>query len=381
MGTQALPDFLRICIEKGLIDETIARRIELYRRTRGVETKRQPFFLLLQPPDPSMTFANYFVTKGNSFAVELARTVGSRAATEVPYNPLYVYGDVGTGKTHLLSAIANALPEDQVLLANTVDLDIELERADAAGQRAELMEWLTSFEILLVDDIQLCEGRETLQRVFFSVYNAVLKAGNWLVITSDVPPTRLAGVEERLISRLGGGAIVNLQIGEREERQELVRYFAQGRTLSDEVVEFLADNVTDTIRHVKGTVKNLLALADWTDSEVTLEMAQSLVHPTGPGLRNEDVRTTSSEVITSSAVMSPPRRDPSVTRFKAMIAEAETQEEQILALQIAVTERISQLRKEQASPELLTALERILDSLRQGKLAEAVLSFQRIEGV
>jgi chromosomal replication initiator protein len=119
------------------------------------------------PPDPNLTFDNYVVTKGNSFAVELAGTVASKSPSQLPYNPLYLYGDVGLGKTHLLSAIANAAEDKEVLLLNTADLETELERAERLKSRAELREWLTSVEILLVDDIQLCEGREDFSVISF----------------------------------------------------------------------------------------------------------------------------------------------------------------------------------------------------------------------
>ena len=118
--------------------------------------------------------------------MELARTVAFKSPSQLPYNPLYLYGDVGLGKTHLLSAIVNAAEDKEVLLFNTSDLETELERAERLQSRAELREWLTSVEILLVDDIQLCEGREDLQRDIFSVLNHMIKAHRWVVISSDV---------------------------------------------------------------------------------------------------------------------------------------------------------------------------------------------------
>ena len=116
--------------------------------------------------------------------------------------------------------------DKEVLLVNTADLETELERAERLKSRAELREWLASAEILLVDDIQLCEGRENLQRDLFSVLNHMTKTPRWVVISSDVPPTHLAGMESRLLSRLRGGVIVSLQMGDRNERLGTYKAFS-----------------------------------------------------------------------------------------------------------------------------------------------------------
>jgi hypothetical protein len=376
MAVDPLPEFLRICVDKGIVDETSAKRIELYRRTRGLDIKSAPFVMLMEPPDPSLQFESFFITKGNSFAVELAKTVVQRSAAEVPYSPLYLYGDIGVGKTHLLSAIANGASGKNVLMASTADLEIELDRATCEDLRAQFVEWLSSFEILLVDDIQLCEGRENFQRILFTVFNSMSRSHRWLVISSDVPPTRLAGVEARLISRLGGGSIVNLHIGDRQERLDLVRHFLHGHRMHDDLVEFLADTVTDNVRELKATVSNLLGLAEWAGTEVTLDLARSLVAD-----RN-DSQAGGVPVVAKTGESKPLHVATSAfpgfsaERFKSMVAEAESEEEQVLALQIALAERIRQLREEGGDPGTLLRMERAIDLLRQGNLEEAVRCIQ-----
>jgi chromosomal replication initiator protein len=272
-----LPDFLQIGVRKRIVDERTAHRLELCRRTRGLGKYASRTALMNDPPDPNLTFENYVVTNGNSLAVELAGTVASQSPSQLPYNPLYLYGDVGLGKTHLLSAIANAAEDREVLLLNTADLETELERAERLKSRAELREWLTSVEILLVDDVQLCEGREELQRDLFSVLNHMIRAHRWVVISSDVPPTRLSGVESRLLSRFGGGVIVSLQMGDKTERLDLIRHFLDSRSMPEDVVTYLAENITDNIRRLKAAVAQLLTFGNGTQNPLDLDMARALV--------------------------------------------------------------------------------------------------------
>lgn len=371
MSESTLPEFLKICIEKGVVDEATAKRIELYRRSRGLGRYQSEFELLYEPADPLLTFDNLILTRGNSFAVELARGVVDKSPNELPYNPLYIYGEIGLGKTHLLSAVANAVADREVLLVNTADLEMEYERAQREEARADLSQWLTSFEVLLIDDIQLCEGREELQRSLFSVINHMSKAHRWIVISSDVAPTRLAGVEDRLISRLGGGVIVNLNMGDRLERTGFVKHFAGNRTIPDDVVEFLAENVTDNVRRLKASVAQLLTLAERNPTGLTIDLARQVV---GPPERVEPEEPTPEEFIEelSPAVNSAPPAVPPTDRFKAMLAEADTEEEQALALQIALAERIRQLRNEEADSEALRRLEQAIDFLREGKMEQAI---------
>ncbi len=273
----ALPRYLEFCIEKGILDERAAKRIELYRRTRGLGRYESPYILLADPPDSRLTFDNFVQSRGNSFALELARTVAHKVPSDLPYNPLYFYADVGLGKTHLLSAIANAAQDKNVLFVNTGDLDIEIEHAESRKSRTELRRWLSSTEVLLIDDIQLCEGREDLQREIFSVLNHLIREHRWAVISSDLPPTRLEGIETRLLSRLQGGVIVSLQMGDKPERMAAIRHFLGDQPLPQDVMDYLADSVTDSMRRLKAVVAQLLTMSRSTGQDMNMEMARSVV--------------------------------------------------------------------------------------------------------
>jgi chromosomal replication initiator protein DnaA len=371
-GLSDLPDFLQVSVQRGIVDERTAHRLELCRRIRGLGKYETRSALMNDPPDPNLTFDNFVVCRGNSFAVELAKTVAFKSPSQLPYNPLYLYGDVGLGKTHLLSAIVNAAEDKEVLLFNTSDLETELERAERLQSRAELREWLTSVEILLVDDIQLCEGREDLQRDIFSVLNHMIKAHRWVVISSDVPPTRLAGVESRLLSRLGGGVIVSLQMSDKTERLDLIRHFLEDRSMPEDVVAYLADNITDNIRRLKAAVAQLLTIGDGTQNPMDIDMARAVVPASEYSPQSESQFQALSVNYASQEPQSPVKPQPTANRFKQMLASAESEEEQALALQIALGERIRELRNKGGEQGSIRQLERALELLRDGNVEEAI---------
>lgn len=370
--SEDLPEFLRVSVQKGLLDEKTARRVEIYRRTRGLGEPSLFHPLLSTTPDPTMTFSEFVRCKGNAFAVDLARIVATKSPLNLPYNPLYIYADVGLGKTHLLSAIANEAKDRVTLLANTADLVAECERASRFHSAAELREWLISSEILLLDDVQLCEAREELQLELFSILNHMTRSGRWLVISSDVPPNHLEGVESRLLSRLGGGVIVSLQMGDRAERIEMLRHFLQERIVPEDVLDYLAESVTDNVRQLKASVSQLLAVAENADSEVTMEMAKEIAFMMERPPQAQQEMGLQSTLYQSASPDETDTSRPTAERFKEMLAAAETEEEQALALQIAVGERIRQIRRNKNDPATLGRLEQALELLREGNTQEAI---------
>jgi chromosomal replication initiator protein DnaA len=389
-----LPKFLTACIQAGIIDEKTAKRVEEFRRQSGVgltsslskfsgvpmdqipghldgieEGKLYTPMLFTTPAAPEMTFDTFVPSKMNSFTIELAKIVANQGSTRSAYNPLYIYADVGIGKTHLLSAIANAARNRQCVLVNTTDLEVEFERALRLGVRAEFRQWVVSYGVLLLDDIQLCEGREELQREVFSIINHMIRTGRSVVISSDVPPTQLEGVEKRLLSRLGGGAIVALHMADKSAREVIVRQIDSERELPSELVETLAEKITDSVRQLKAAVQQLLAIGKHGPDGLTPESVQEVLSMTGAANEAEPVEPVSEPAPRKAA---PAPELEKAARFKKMLAGAETEEEQALALQIALGERLRQLRTENGEAVTIKRLEKALDLLRQNKLQEAI---------
>lgn len=387
-ATASLPTplsaLLHSCVQRGIIDEDTARRIQSVGRDEALlgapaEAGWTPL-LLTTELDPELTFETLVPSRQNAFPLEMAQLVASTSPARTPYNPLYVYADVGVGKTHLLSAIAHGAAARGALLVNTADLDAELDRARRTGQRAELRRFLGAPEVLLLDDIQLCEGREELQRELFAVLSQRMHAGRSAVITCDVPPTRLAGVEARLVSRLGAGVIVGLQMGEKEWRKEVLRRACLGRELPEDVLDFVADRVSDSVRSLKAAAVQLLA---WRDRTGALDLAAARAvldrapPPSRPAPPPASPPASPQEVsATPKARPEPPASAASAesraARFKQMLQGAETEEEQVLALQIALSERLRQLKAEGGDAGLLARLERALALLREGKAEDAM---------
>ncbi len=399
-GLDAMPEYLRRCVAEGILEPRIAREVEAFRRRSGVGVSRAlrelgvtgvtdapaeggagmtpadglyvPT-LLLTPPDPELTFERYIPCRANSFPLEVARIVAEHGGERSAYSPLYIYSDIGLGKTHLLSAVANATVR-HACLVNTADLEVEFERAQRLRQRAELRQFLGSHEILLVDDVQLCEGHENLQRELFALFNQLTRSGRAVVISSDVPPTRLSGVEDRLLSRLGSGVIVGLQMADRAERREMLRQFAQGSALDEPVIDYLAEQVTDSVRRLKAVILQLQVTAERTGVAVDLDLARAVAP-----MPRDLVAPPQRRGAPAAASPEPPRAAPSPSaggggkeRFKEMLAGAETEEEQILALQIAVGERLRQLSQDGGDTQVQARLRHSLELLREGQLSEAM---------
>jgi chromosomal replication initiator protein DnaA len=368
----ALPDFLRVSVEKGLVDENTARRIELYRQTRRGDHEGEIFEVVHAQPDPEMTFDNYVQCKGNAFALELARIVASDLPRKVPYNPIDIYSDVGNGKTHLLSAIANEARSKNVLLVNTADLAADFEQARRISASAALRQWLSSPDVLLIDDIQLCEGDEQLQVDLFTILNHMITAGRWVVISSDAYPTRLVGLESRLMSRLRGGVIVGLQMPDEGERLQILKHLTKAQQFPVDVLEYVAASVSENVRQLKAAVTQIQLKASQWNSEITLEIARDVIYETDLGPSSPVPFMQTSQGFVQTEAMDKGKSEESADRFKKMLAAAESEEEQMLALQIALGERIRQLRHSGHDAVTLSRLENALSLLRDGNMEEAV---------
>lgn len=323
--------------------------------------------LVRSPPDPHMTFENLVPCRANAFPVEVARTVAEQGAVRQTYSPLFVYSEIGLGKTHLLSAIYNHTVLPSPVMINLSDLETEIQRSIVQGYRMELRRYLSLAGILLLDDVQLSEQHELLQRELFSVLNHRIARGYPTVISCDVPPTRLSGIEARLLSRLDSGVIVGLQLAEKAERLEILRRFFGDTKAPEEVLDYLAENVTDNLRRLKAAALQLLAIREHGGIPIDLDVARAVI-PHETDLAQPFGQPAPAEAAASQA----PSPEVVTARFKEMLASAETPQEQGLALQIALGERLRQLRQERAGFQRIQRFEQALTLLRDGQLQAAL---------
>ena len=232
------------------------------------------------------TFENFVVGGSNRFAHAAAQAVAAGEVTS--YNPLFIYGGSGLGKTHLLYAIANEFrrraPDKRVTYVRGEDFTNELIEAIRegrlrAGREREFREKYRSADLFLVDDIQFIAGKEATQEEFFNTFNALHEAGKQIVLTSDRPPKEMSRLEERLRTRFEWGLICDVQPPDLETRIVIVRAKSRaiGMEMPDPVAMYVAENITNNVRQIEGVVKKLGAYTALLREPMTVTTAQHAI--------------------------------------------------------------------------------------------------------
>ena len=222
----------------------------------------------------AFTFETYVVGPSNKLAYAAAHAVSERPG--VNYNPLFIYGDSGLGKTHLLYAIAHGLkknhPDAKIVYIKGDDFTNELVASIREGKNAEFREKYRQATLLLVDDVQFIAGKEQTQEEFFHTFNSLYEAGKQIVLTSDRPPREMTKLEDRLRTRFEWGLLADVQPPDYETRMAILKNKAKslGLTLSDDVLNYIAVNVTNNVRQLEGTVKKILAYRDLNNMPLDL---------------------------------------------------------------------------------------------------------------
>jgi chromosomal replication initiator protein len=223
------------------------------------------------------TFAEFIVGNCNRLAHSGALAVAERPARA--YNPLFIYGGSGLGKTHLIQAIGHKVRKDfpsmVIAYVSTESFVNELINAIQKNQTLAFKKKYRNVDILLIDDIQFLAGKEAMQEEFFHTFNALHEMNKQIVCTSDRPPKEIHTLEERLRTRFEWGLITDLQSPDFETRIAILRnkIADENIIIPDEVTEFIAENVTSNIREHEGSLIKILAFASLTSQEITVEMA------------------------------------------------------------------------------------------------------------
>ena len=237
------------------------------------------------------TFDTFIVGRSNEFAFAACKAVATDAISKdsesgskkLQYNPLFIYGPSGLGKTHLVTAIKqeilNNSPEKKVVYVTGETFGNELIKAFSDRDTSEFHEKYRNVDVLIVDDIQFFSGKERMQEEFFHTFNKLHSEGKQIVITSDKPPRDLKTLEDRIRSRFEWGLIADISTPDFETRFAIIRRKAELLDLKipDEVVEFIANRLKTNIRQLEGAVKKLKALKMLANSSPTISMAQSVI--------------------------------------------------------------------------------------------------------
>ena len=241
------------------------------------------------PPDPAQpaqlglndryTFERFVVGANNQLASAASRAVADRPAKM--YNPLFLYGGTGLGKTHLMHAIGIHIlehtPSTQIAYVPTEQFMNELVTGIQEGSTPEFRRRYRRMDLLLVDDVHVLAGKERTQEEFFHTFNALYDAGHQIVLTSDRPPKEIPGLEERLVSRFEWGLVVDIKPPDYETRVAILRKKAadDDLTLDDDVIDFIARSCTSSVRELEGAVIKLLAYSSLTHRDVTVALART----------------------------------------------------------------------------------------------------------
>jgi chromosomal replication initiator protein len=227
------------------------------------------------------TFENFIVGSGNELAFAACQAIAGQPGTK--YNPLFLYGGVGIGKTHLLQAVGNSLlgnnPDAKVLYISTEQFVQEFVDALRFRKTADFASHYRTADALIVDDVQFIAGKEKMQEEFFHTFNALHQANKQIIISSDKPPGEIPTLEDRLRSRFAGGMSIDMQIPDFETRCAIVQTKSQAHEvdLDQEIVEYLATNIQTNIRELEGALNQLLAFCEMRGLEPTLGVATSLL--------------------------------------------------------------------------------------------------------
>src|SRR5712671_5150228 len=224
------------------------------------------------------TFDSFVTGKANQLARAAAIQVAENPGTS--YNPLFIYGGVGLGKTHLLQAIGNALadhrPQARIRYSHAEQYVTDVVRAYQQKSFDEFKRYYHSLDLLLIDDIQFFSNKGRTQEEFFYAFNALVEAHKQIVITCDTYPKEIAGMEERLISRFGWGLTVAIEPPELEMRVAIVLKKAEADSieLSEDIAFFIAKHIRSNVRELEGALKKVLAFARFNGRELSLDLAK-----------------------------------------------------------------------------------------------------------
>ncbi|GAB4548541.1 MAG: chromosomal replication initiator protein DnaA [Anaerolineales bacterium] len=238
--------------------------------------------------NPRYTFDTYVVGSGNRLAHAACQAVAEKPARA--YNPLFLYGGVGLGKTHLLHAIGNVCHANglNVLYVSSEEFTNDLIAAIRTHTTQAFREKYRSADVLLVDDIQFIAGKESTQEEFFHTFNTLHGQDKQIIVSSDRPPKSLVTLEERLRSRFEWGLTADIQAPDFETRLAILRSKAErtGRHISDEILESVATRVQSNIRELEGALNRLIAFADLSGSALTPSLVEVALADLLPQKRN-----------------------------------------------------------------------------------------------
>jgi len=258
------------------IKNEIQPRIETKKEITPHEPEFEPYL------NQRYTFDNFIKGEGNQLARAAAFAISDNPGG-TSFNPLFIYGGVGLGKTHLIQAIGNKIlnnfPDKRVIYLSSDIFTVEFVEAIQSNKVNEFSGFYRSMDVLIIDDIQFLIGKEKTQDLFFHIFNSLHQLKKQVILSSDKPPKDLKGLDERLISRFQWGLAADIQPPDLETRIAILKRKAEdyGMQVSNEIIEYIANNITSNIRELEGCLIKLLANASLNSKEINLELTKKTV--------------------------------------------------------------------------------------------------------
>lgn len=231
--------------------------------------------------NPNYTFDTFVVGNNNRFAQSAALAVAESPGET--YNPLYIYGGPGLGKTHLMHSIGHFIldqnPDAKVIYVTSEDFTNEVIDSIRSGNASSMTRFRDKYrkvDVLMIDDIQFIIGKESTQEEFFHTFNALQTQGKQIILTSDKPPKELETLEERLRSRFEWGLMADIGIPDYETRMAILRKKAEADNfdIDDDILNYIANNIKSNVRELEGALNKLLAYNNLCKTEITMDIAQ-----------------------------------------------------------------------------------------------------------
>lgn len=247
-----------------------------------VQQEEEPASEINSNLNPRYVFENFIKGEGNQLARAAAIAVSENLG-QTSFNPLFIYGGVGLGKTHLIQAVGNKIlskhPEKKVIYLSSDIFTVEFVEAIQNNTTNDFSNFYKSMDVLIIDDIQFLMGKEKTQDLFFHVFNTLHQAGKQIILSSDKPPKDLKGLNERLISRFQWGLTTDIQPPDFETRIAILKNKSEsfGINLSGEILEYVAHNITSNIRELEGCLIKLLANSSLNSRDIDIELVKKTV--------------------------------------------------------------------------------------------------------
>jgi len=288
-------------IEKN-INNNVQEGIDVEEKNENVSFIKDTY-LQYNRIDPNKRFDNFITGASNKLAYEASQKVSENISH---YNPLYIYGGVGMGKTHLLNSIGLKLKEkNKVMFISAERFMYQFVKSIKSNDMVKFKEYFRNTDILLIDDIQFMNGKEAMQEEFFHTFNALLDKGSQVIISADRAPNKLSRIQERIKSRFAGGLVVDIQKPDyelrskivKEKTQELNIFYSNQINISDEIQKFISTEITTSIRELVGAINRVVSfsriynkvpnlsevkivlkdLLNLAENKVTIDLIQSIV--------------------------------------------------------------------------------------------------------